>query len=192
MFDQGFSWCSKCEKFLSFNDFYKNKTTPTGYGSSCKNCSASYVQSRKPIRKSYYKQKNSLQKKKFVILFGAMCQRCGYCEFISGLDFHHIEKTTKQYDPRSIIYTAKDDDEKLNELDKCVLLCANCHRGYETGEWKAEFVKQKIGWAIKSHWLTPQEKTDYQPKLNAKQLSFLLEGKQHASNRSTSRKLPKI
>lgn len=57
-------------------------------------------------------------------MLGGKCQRCGYNKCIAALDFHHaIEEKefniSKYMETWSII-------EK--EIEKCVLLCANCHR----------------------------------------------------------------
>jgi hypothetical protein len=80
---------------------------------------------------------------------GGCCQKCGYKEFISALDFHHINRHEKEYHPTYVIIN-NDHKKAARELDKCVLLCANCHRGYEAGHWKAEFVKRDgLGWTIK-------------------------------------------
>jgi hypothetical protein len=56
---------------------------------------------------------------------GGKCSSCGYNKCISALDFHHL------YDKKfSISMNGKICSwETLRvELDKCILLCANCHR----------------------------------------------------------------
>jgi predicted HNH restriction endonuclease len=55
---------------------------------------------------------------------GGKCEYCGYNKYRGSLEFHHKDPTQK--DPRGL---RKFKREKLfAELDKCVLLCANCHR----------------------------------------------------------------
>ena len=58
---------------------------------------------------------------------GGRCQRCGYDRCTEALEFHHLTSTKKDFGISSKGYTRS--WEKIRaELDKCVLLCANCHR----------------------------------------------------------------
>ena len=55
---------------------------------------------------------------------GAKCQKCGYDRYVGALEFHHrdpIEKDPKWHRGWSISKLAI-------ELDKCDILCSNCHR----------------------------------------------------------------
>jgi len=57
------------------------------------------------------------------------CSKCGYSELNSALEFHHVDPNTKlmiisKYRGSSSKLT----DEIKHELDKCIILCANCHR----------------------------------------------------------------
>lgn len=55
---------------------------------------------------------------------GGCCQHCNYSKSISALEFHHMDPTQK--DPQ---YKATWSWKRLKpELDKCILLCSNCHR----------------------------------------------------------------
>jgi hypothetical protein len=68
------------------------------------------------------------RKKLFAVeQFGGKCQICGYNKCIDALEFHHIDEKTKEESPSYIIMRWSWKRVKL-ELDKCVLLCANCHR----------------------------------------------------------------
>lgn len=79
---------------------------------------------------SYKKQKERGLKRKFELinLKGGACEKCGYNKCIAALDFHHSNPNEKlfQIDVRHI--SNKNMKDLLKELDKCVLLCANCHR----------------------------------------------------------------
>jgi 5-methylcytosine-specific restriction endonuclease McrA len=57
-----------------------------------------------------------------VIAHGGECARCGYDLCIAALDFHHVEPKSKGE------YTVT-----KTEAEKCVLLCANCHREHHNG-----------------------------------------------------------
>lgn len=55
---------------------------------------------------------------------GGKCEHCGYDKYRGALEFHHTDPNQK--DPQGL---RKMNLEKLfKEVDKCVLLCANCHR----------------------------------------------------------------
>lgn len=58
--------------------------------------------------------------------FGGKCVRCGYDKCFGALEFHHLDPTQKEFT------IAKRGQKSLARLileaEKCVLLCANCHR----------------------------------------------------------------
>ena len=63
----------------------------------------------------YYEYKSTLS-----------CIKCGFSH-PAALDFHHREKSEKEFDPsRMRDYTNK--KKFLIEIEKCDVLCANCHR----------------------------------------------------------------
>ncbi len=62
---------------------------------------------------------------------GGKCQICGYNKYPSVLDLHHITGE-KKFGIGDKGYTRSWEKVKA-ELDKCVLVCANCHRELEAG-----------------------------------------------------------
>jgi len=55
---------------------------------------------------------------------GGKCEHCGYNKYRGALEFHHKDPTLK--DPTGLrAYNLK---RLFAEVDKCVLLCSNCHR----------------------------------------------------------------
>lgn len=60
--------------------------------------------------------------------FGGKCSICGYRRCINALEFHHTEN--KEASPSYIIMRWSWDRVK-DELKKCILVCANCHREIE-------------------------------------------------------------
>ena len=63
---------------------------------------------------------------------GGKCLICGYKKFQGALDLHHLDPKTKSFALGDKGYTRSWAIVKA-ELDKCVLLCANCHREVEGG-----------------------------------------------------------
>jgi hypothetical protein len=66
-------------------------------------------------------------KQKCVEYKGGKCELCGYNKCNSALDFHHKDPTEKEFTIAHARLTTFNEKIKM-ELDKCSLLCANCHR----------------------------------------------------------------
>lgn len=73
---------------------------------------------------SQYKRAD-VRKKEFINLKGGKCSKCGYNKNYSALHFHHIGEKSFPLDSRNI--SNRSLKSLLEELDKCELLCANCH-----------------------------------------------------------------
>lgn len=58
---------------------------------------------------------------------GGKCQTCGYNRCLGALEFHHLDPKTKKFGISAKGITRKWESVK-KELDKCIMLCANCHR----------------------------------------------------------------
>lgn len=56
---------------------------------------------------------------------GGKCSKCGYDRNITALHFHHLRD--KKFSIDSSTLQHKSLESIISELDKCVLLCANCH-----------------------------------------------------------------
>ena len=63
---------------------------------------------------------------------GGQCQICGYTKYQGALDFHHLNAAEKDFGVGDKGYTRSWEKVKA-ELDKCILVCANCHREVEGG-----------------------------------------------------------
>lgn len=78
----------------------------------------------------YLKQKERAIKRKLELIKakGGECEICGYKKNIAALEFHHLDPNTKsfQLDSRNLSNTSP--SKLLEEVDKCILVCANCHR----------------------------------------------------------------
>jgi len=59
--------------------------------------------------------------------FGGKCCLCGYKKCINALEFHHLNKDEKKEKPAYIIMRWSYERAK-KELNKCILVCSNCHR----------------------------------------------------------------
>jgi len=58
---------------------------------------------------------------------GGKCSRCGYNRCIEALEFHHTDSSQKDFGISQDGYT-RSWERVRQELEKCILVCANCHR----------------------------------------------------------------
>lgn len=56
---------------------------------------------------------------------GGACTSCGYDKHPAALQFHHVDPSQK--DAKWNQVRTRSWDKITHELDKCILLCANCH-----------------------------------------------------------------
>jgi len=64
---------------------------------------------------------------------GGKCIFCAYDRCSAALDFHHKDESTKEFGLSQDGLTRSWERTK-KELDKCVLVCANCHREIHAGK----------------------------------------------------------
>lgn len=76
--------------------------------------------------KTKQREDKRLRKIKAVEYLGGRCNRCGKDWHPSIYEFHHRDPTTKDRDPSKMLSLSW--GRLAAELDKCDLLCANCHR----------------------------------------------------------------
>lgn len=74
---------------------------------------------------------------------GNKCICCGYNACPDALDFHHLNEEEKEFQlsNRNLVL----DWEKIKiELDKCILVCSNCHREIHAGYRSLEGEKYEL------------------------------------------------
>lgn len=59
---------------------------------------------------------------------GGACEICGYCKNIAALEFHHINPEEKKFNVDMRKFSNMNLEKLEAELEKCILVCANCHR----------------------------------------------------------------
>lgn len=86
----------------------------------------------------------SSRKLYFVIQKGGRCEKCGLdlTEHLAAADFHHNEEKEKDFNPSDVFTKSLDKAQK--ELDKCSLVCSNCHREIHYNRKRFELLKDKI------------------------------------------------
>jgi len=74
---------------------------------------------------------NRKKKKQLVEAKGGACVLCGYNFCQAGLEFHHLNPRDK--DPEWRKLKNRSFRRVLKELEKCVLVCGNCHSEIHAG-----------------------------------------------------------
>jgi hypothetical protein len=85
-----------------------------------------YADRREYLKKAVAKRRKKIRQMAVEYL-GGKCVFCGYNRCIAALDFHHVDEKTKEFGLSQNGITRSWEKTK-RELDKCVLICANCHR----------------------------------------------------------------
>lgn len=81
---------------------------------------------KKKINYNHVKLFRTKTKEKAVEYKGGKCVKCGYDKCVKALEFHHLDPNEKDF---GISINCNRAWEKIKiELDKCILVCANCHR----------------------------------------------------------------
>lgn len=58
---------------------------------------------------------------------GGCCTVCGYNTYVGALEFHHLNPNEKDF-AISAKGATRSFEKLKSELDKCICVCANCHR----------------------------------------------------------------
>jgi hypothetical protein len=126
-------WCWKCEAFkpASLKSFYSNKSRTDGLGGVCKVCQDGYNKKHyKENRPSYYERHATRQAELTAVVNGLKNNPCMDCRKRFNpwqMDFDHRPGEKKIADINRMI--RKGNMQKLlDEIAKCDLVCANCHR----------------------------------------------------------------
>lgn len=106
--------CPSCRVEKPLSEYYvsRSRPAPSPY---CKPCS-----NQKTIERQQRLKQQAIEYK------GSRCQRCGYDRYAGALELHHRDPGQKEF---SLSHAQLTSFEKVkSELDKCDLLCSNCHR----------------------------------------------------------------
>jgi hypothetical protein len=69
------------------------------------------------------------------------CEVCGYDFCFAAIEFHHVNPDEKKK-PISAVFKSNISESGIDELLKCVSLCANCHREYHFHETGFEVLRR--------------------------------------------------
>lgn len=141
--------CNKCGVDKNIEDFSQNKGNPDGKNRECKICQrayfAEYYKNNKEKHKASAKKCNS-ESRYFIqkIKVDKGCKVCGYNKHAAALHFHHREPENKSFSLSRGSIITHNDEEILKEIEKCDVLCANCHAEHHYSSILDENPNKKI------------------------------------------------
>lgn len=151
--------CSICKLAKSFESFYVRDGSRNRLHAQCKDC---YKEKRKSFMEEHYKkygdqyrsrarirkmvQKRARQEKLVNYLEDKKCEFCGFSD-IRALHFDHIDPSKKEFGIARAINDGYHWDRTLKEIEKCRILCANCHR-IRTAQHE-DWIKWRLGRVVR-------------------------------------------
>ena len=114
--------CSKCGKELPLTEYYSR-----GNGqlrAECMKCHSNYVKGK------YQERKNLVNE----IKLDVGCAKCGERRPYM-LDFHHKDPSIKDTTIARLTSNRNNIEDIQKEIDKCIVLCSNCHREFHHFEF---------------------------------------------------------
>lgn len=128
--------CSKCGQEKSVEEFRWRDKAKGRRHAQCKECMRAqekirYQNDIERQEKVLSRAKNQYSKNTDLVTIikqNKVCVKCGESRFYV-LDFHHRDRNEKINDITSLIKGGSQ-ETLLAEIDKCDLLCANCHREF--------------------------------------------------------------
>jgi hypothetical protein len=120
MKNQTLKECTNCHQTfpLDRDNFYIRRDTD--FTSWCKKCLNQHTTERGQKRKL-----------KAVEYKGGKCVICNYHTHPNAFDFHHLDPSKKEQSPSSMRLLTW--ESQMKELDKCILVCRNCHAEIHAG-----------------------------------------------------------
>lgn len=85
------------------------------------------VKERKKRRIESVKKRRKKLRLMSIDYLGGKCSKCGYNDCIDALETHHVDPNEKDFS-LSMRGLTRSWKKIKKELDKCILVCANCHR----------------------------------------------------------------
>lgn len=129
--------CLVCRKRLPGSKRYCKSCDPTGSDKECMVCGKKFKHVKNG-QNSHTKCNSCManahkdsKKLKAVEYKGGCCQICGYIKNVKALHFHHLDPSKKDFGI-SGNHTRKWEVIQA-ELDKCILVCSNCHMEIHEG-----------------------------------------------------------
>lgn len=125
--------CCVCQVEKPFEDFNRRAASPSGYQGKCRQCSKAASKKHYEESPKYYQQKARNRKLDIkaevsILKQGKPCVDCGGVFHPVAMDFDHRDPKGKVGGIATLASRSWSLDRILDEVAKCDLVCANCHR----------------------------------------------------------------
>lgn len=122
--------CNKCQEIKTLSEFNKGKNKKDGYQSYCRECNKIKLKTHYQNNKDYYSDKKKVRVDDVRNLIKdikakSKCARCPEDD-AACLDFHH--EGNKDFNIGEAIVNGYSIGRVKEKIDKCIILCSNCHR----------------------------------------------------------------
>lgn len=129
--------CTGCKKEKLFSEFSKNKNMKDGLTHYCKVCVSEQnkewnSKNKQRSVQNTEKYRQSRVEKVKEIKRNLCCAVCGETEMVC-LDFHHKDPFQKDMSVSLLARRGHAWQRVLEEINKCVCVCSNCHRKIHAG-----------------------------------------------------------
>jgi hypothetical protein len=140
--------CVTCNKSKILDEFNANKKHKDGKQPSCRECTKlwskqHYVKNKENIKTGIQKLKD--QRKDYILNVkkNSNCLKCNENRFYM-LDFHHTDSNEKEFNISELANKNLSWEKTKNEIEKCIILCRNCHTEFH-------YLERKDGITIKDY-----------------------------------------
>ena len=120
--------CYKCKKDKPTEEFFPSELR--NRLQRCKSCSMLYqknmYQKHKPKRMAWQKKRRYKNVERLIKLKDNPCMDCGQKFHFSAMDYDH--KGDKKYIVSHVVRSLCSWNTIMKEINKCDLVCSNCHR----------------------------------------------------------------
>lgn len=131
--------CRKCNNEFPLIINFEGKDRNLQNRKFCLTCSPFKLHNTKNLCKKskikgsyeYVKKFRHSKKNKAVEYLGGKCKICGYNKCKDAMHFHHLDPSKKEFGISS--KTSWGFSKIVKELDKCILVCSNCHAEIHAG-----------------------------------------------------------
>ena len=111
--------CTKCKRELPLDQFnWRDKSKGTRRAD-CKECHCNYMKNKYNEKKQMIQELKSQDK----------CLKCGEDRGYV-LDYHHLDPSLKENTIARMTSNCYTLDKIMDEVQKCICLCSNCHREF--------------------------------------------------------------
>lgn len=118
--------CSKCGQEKPQDQFEPGRNQCR----QCRNARRKELRHQHPEQHRKYAIDRQIKQTEWIYSLKTRCLICGESEPVC-LDFHHIDPNEKEFTIGK--HRNKSKENLLNEINKCVCICANCHRKVHAG-----------------------------------------------------------